>query len=598
MSKSKTVRKAGPAQGKSNASKAQAGKSQRARPHRDGLIMVPLGGCGEIGMNLTMYGVNGKWLMVDCGMTFADDNLPGIDIVVPDPTYAEAEAEDIVGLVITHGHEDHLGAVHHLWRRFRCPVYATPFAAELLMGKFKEAGIEDEVDLRIVTGEEPLELDPFRVTMIGLTHSTLEMMALAIETPHGTLLHTGDWKFDATPMLGPASDEVALRAWAAKGIRALVCDSTNVFSPGVSGSEGDVRAELTEVVKARKGGRVIVTTFASNVARLESVAHAARESGRHFALVGRSLWKFYEAARKVGYLADIDEPLNDKEAAAMPRDKVLLLCTGCQGESRGAMARIANDDHPQISLTKGDTVVFSSKIIPGNDRTLYRLHNQLALNEIEVVTEKDRGVHVSGHPSRDELRRMYDIVQPEMVIPVHGEARHLIEQARFSTKECGVPEAHVILNGDMLQIGPGTPEKVGEVPVGRLAVDASGLVLTAAAMLQDRRRLSANGAAMIVLVVDEDSELIEDPRISLIGIAEGKEHGDLIADAERAIERELGKVNGRRPADDDAIAQAAVRALRKVIRQANGRRPVTECEVVRLEEGERVSAADKWKEAV
>ncbi|MDF1720933.1 MAG: ribonuclease J [Minwuia sp.] len=592
MSKAKTGRKSN-----SRQDKPKSGHSGKAHPHRDGLIMVPLGGCGEIGMNLTMYGVEGKWLMVDCGMTFADENLPGVDIVVPDPTYAEAEAEDIEGLVITHGHEDHLGAVHHLWRRFRCPVYATPFAAELLMGKFKEAGIEDDVDLRIVRDEGPLQIGPFRVTLIGLTHSTLEMMALAIETPHGTLLHTGDWKFDATPMLGPSSDEDALRAWADKGVRALICDSTNVFSPGVSGSEGDVRDELTEIVKGRKDGRVIVTTFASNVARLESVAHAAKESGRHFALVGRSLWKFYEAARKVGYLADMAEPLNDKEAAAMPRDKVLLLCTGCQGEPRGAMARIANDDHPQISLAKGDLVVFSSKIIPGNDRTLYQLHNRLALNEIDVVTEKHRGVHVSGHPSRDELRRMYDIVKPEMVIPVHGEARHLIEQADFSVRECGVAESYVVLNGDMLQLGPGTPKKVGEVPVGRLAVDASGLVLTAAAMLQDRRRLSHNGAAMIVLVVDEDSELIEDPRISLIGIAEGAEEKELLAGADRAIERELGKINGRRPADDDAIAQAAVRALRKVVRQANGRRPITECEVVRLEEGERV-AADKWKEAV
>jgi len=576
--------------------KSKSSKAGGHHAYRDGLVMVPLGGCGEIGMNLTMYGTGGKWLMVDCGMTFADDNLPGIDIVVPDPTYAETEAEDILGLVITHGHEDHLGAVHHLWHRFKCPVYATPFAAELLVGKFREAGIEDDVDLRIVRDEGPLELGPFRVTMIGLTHSTLEMQALAIETPHGTLLHTGDWKFDATPMLGPASDEDALRAWAKKGIRALICDSTNVFSPGTSGSEGDVRDELVRTVQGRNG-LVVVTTFASNVARLESVAYAAKQSGRHFALVGRSLWKFYEAARKVGYLADMDEPLNDKEAAAMPRDKVLLLCTGCQGEARGAMARIANDDHPQVNLRKGDVVIFSSKIIPGNDKTLYRLHNQLALNEIEVVTEKDRPVHVSGHPSRDELRRMYEIVQPEMLIPVHGEARHLIEQARFGVKECGVPEAHVVLNGDILQLGPGTPEKVGEVPVGRLAVDASGLVLTAAEMLLNRRRLSHNGAAMIVLVVDEDSELIEDPRIILIGIAEGAEHRDLIADAERAIEREMGKVNGRRPADDDTLAQTAVRALRKVVRQANGRRPVTECEVVRLEEGERV-AAGKWKEAV
>ncbi|MEC9348028.1 MAG: ribonuclease J [Pseudomonadota bacterium] len=558
-----------------------------AHPHRDRLVMVPLGGCGEIGMNLTLYGAAGRWLMVDCGMTFADDTLPGVDIVVPDPTYAETEADAIEALVITHAHEDHLGAVHHLWRRFRCPVYATPFAATLLHLKLEEAGIADQVEVHVVRDDRPLVLGPFRVTMIGLTHSTPEMQALAIETPHGTIMHTGDWKLDPDPLVGPASDEAALKAWGDRGVLALACDSTNVFNRGTSGSEADVRRRLTELVADRKG-LVVVSTFASNIARMESVARAAEAAGRRFALVGRSLWKFHEAARAAGYMADIPAPLTDRDAALLPREKVLLLCTGCQGEPRGAMARIAGEDHPHVRLRKGDTVLFSSKIIPGNERTLFRMHNQLALTGVQVITEKDEAIHVSGHPARDELRRMYDLVRPRIVVPVHGEARHLIEQARFAVEDCGVGEARVVLNGDILALAPGEAGIVGEVPVGRLAVDAAGLVMTEASIIQDRRRLSYNGAAMVVLVVDDRSELVEDPRVTLIGVAEGRERESLLGDIEVAIERELGKANGRRPADDDTLAEAAVRALRRTVRQANGRRPVTECEVVRLEPGERV----------
>ncbi|WP_416896806.1 MAG: ribonuclease J [Minwuia sp.] len=568
-----------------------------AHPHRDGLVIAPLGGCGEIGMNLTLYGAAGKWLMVDCGMTFADESLPGIDLIVPDPAFIETEAEDLVGLVITHAHEDHIGAVHHLWERFRCDVWVTPFAAQSLYAKLDEAGLRDDVTVRIFEGDAAIELDPFRITPVGLTHSTLEMQALAIETRHGTVLHTGDWKLDADPLIGPKSDEVALKAWGDKGVLALVCDSTNVFDPGTSGSEADVRKSLIELVKARPNNRVVVTTFASNVARIESVARAAEASGREFVLVGRSLWKFWQAARAVGYLEDVKAPLTDKDAARMPRHKTLMLCTGCQGEPRGAMARIAMDDHPSIDLRAGDTAIFSSKIIPGNERTLYRMHNAMALNDVEVITEKDHFVHVSGHPAREELKRMYELVRPEILVPVHGEARHLIEQARFAVEEGGVNASQVILNGDVLRLAPGQPEIVSEVPVGRLAVDPAGLVVTASAMLQHRRKLAGNGVMMLVLVVDEESELVEDPRILLVGVAEGAELGRLRGDISVAIDREVAKVNGRRPADDDTLAEAATRAARRVVRQIANRRPITECEIVRLEEGEQVSK-DKWKEAV
>lgn len=568
-----------------------------AHPHRESLVIAPLGGCGEIGMNLTLYGAKGKWLMVDCGMTFADETLPGVDLIVPDPSFIESEAEDLVGLVITHAHEDHIGAVHHLWTRFRCTVYVTPFAAQSLYAKLDEAGLRDEVPVKVFDGESAIDLKPFTVTPVGLTHSTIEMQALAIETPHGTVIHTGDWKLDPDPLIGPASDEAALKAWGDKGVLALVCDSTNVFEPGTSGSEMDVRRVLIDLVKERPRGRVVITTFASNVARIESVAKAAEASGRSFVLVGRSLWKFYTAARAAGYLQDIREPLTDKDAARMPREKTLMLCTGCQGENRGAMARIAMDDHPNIDLRSGDTAIFSSKIIPGNERTLFRMHNALALNQVEVITEKDHLVHVSGHPAREELKRMYELVRPELLVPVHGEARHLIEQARFGVEEGGVPASQVILNGDVLKLAPGKPEIVGEVPVGRLAVDPAGLVVTAAAMLQHRRKLAGHGVMVMVLVVDEESELVEDPRIVMVGIADGVETRRLSEDISVAIEREIGKVNGRRPADDDTLAEAAIRAARKVVRQIANRRPITECEVVRLEEGETVSR-NKWKEAV
>lgn len=568
-----------------------------AHPHRDGLVIAPLGGCGEIGMNLTLYGVGGKWLMVDCGMTFADESLPGIDLIVPDPSFIETEAEDLVGLVITHAHEDHIGAVHHLWHRFRCPVYVTPFAAQSLYAKLDEAGIRDDVPVHIFEGDDTLALDPFHVTPVGLTHSTLEMQALAIETRHGTVLHTGDWKLDPDPLVGPTSDEAALKEWGDRGVLALVCDSTNVFDPGTSGSESDVRKSLIELVKARPHGRVVVTTFASNVSRIESVARAAEASGRSFVLVGRSLWKFWQAARAVGYLQGLTEPLTDKDAARMPRNKTLLLCTGCQGEPRGAMARISMGDHPNIDLRAGDTAIFSSKIIPGNERTLYRMHNALALDDVEVISEKDHFVHVSGHPAREELKRMYELVRPELLVPVHGEARHLIEQARFAVEEGGVTASQVILNGDVLRLAPGEPEIVSEVPVGRLAVDPAGLVVTAATLLQHRRKIASNGVLMLVLVVDEESELVEDPRIMLVGVVDGGEVRGLSGDISVAIEREIGRVNGRKPADDDTLAEAAIRAARKVVRQFTSRRPITECEVVRLEQGERVSK-DNWKEAV
>ena len=568
------------------------------RAPRDRLVMVPLGGCGEIGMNLTLYGTGGKWLMVDCGMTFADESVPAVDLIVPDPTYIADQKQDLLGIVVTHAHEDHLGAIHHLWLDLKCPVYATPFAAEVLKSKLDEADLTDEVPLHIIDTFEGLQLGDFNLEMVSLTHSTAEMQALAIRTPYGTVMHTGDWKFDPDPLVGPASDTDRLGVIGDEGILALVCDSTNVFNRGSSGSESEVRKSLIDLVKARAGRGVAITTFASNIARMASAFAVAEATDRHVVMIGRSLWKFYKAARAAGYLADLQEPLSDREGDALPRDKVLFLCTGCQGEPRGAMGRIAADDHPLIAFNHQDTVIFSSKVIPGNEKGIGRVYDQLTVSGVEVITERDEFVHVSGHPGRDELRRMYELTRPEMLVPVHGEARHLIEQSRFG-KACGIEKSPVITNGDVLHLAPGEPEILGEVPVGRLAVDASGLVPVGGELMRSRKRALFNGTALAVLVVDSRGELLEDLRLHLMGLAEGEELEQLLDDIEDEIETGLERLVRRRKADDDAVEEMVTRTIRRICRQMLKRRPIVRCEIVRLEPGDKFGnngAAKKKRE--
>lgn len=558
---------------------------KQSRKSKESLYFLPLGGSGEIGMNLNLYGLGQlgreKWLMADLGMTFADESLPGVDLIVPDATWIETRREDLLALVLTHAHEDHLGAVHYLWDRLRCPVYATPFAAAVLHRKLQEAGLEDEVPVHIVDDDKPFDIGPFRVSMVGITHSTLEAKALAIETSLGTVLHSGDWKLDPRPLVGEETDAAALQAWGDRGVLALVCDSTNVLRPGESGSEGTVRDSLIELA-ADRPGRVVITTFSSNIARIETAAAVAAAHDRHLVVVGRSLWKFIEAAKDSGYLADIGPLLTDREAGYLPPDKVLMLCTGCQGEPRGAMARIADGTHPQATLEAGDLVIFSSKIIPGNERSLGRLQNRLALAEVDVITEKDAFVHVSGHPSRDELAQMYNWVRPEIAVPVHGEARHLRRHAQFA-QEMQVPHPVQVANGDLLRLAPGRPEIVDQVPVGRLAVDGGLLVPVGSAVLQSRRKLMYNGAAQVALVVDRLGRLLADPKVALGGVVDGEQDGDLAILAADAVRKEIeGLRRGRR--DDEALQEAASRALRRVVRQACGRRPVTAVQVVRMTE--------------
>jgi len=546
----------------------------------DGLVFLPLGGTGEIGMNLNLYGCQGKWIAVDMGITFADATLPGVDLLTPRHEFIADRKDNLLGIVLTHAHEDHIGAVTHLWPDLQCPVYATPFTAAMLRSKLAEANLLDEVPLHEVPLGGEFTLGSFHIRYISLTHSIPEPNALGIKTPYGTVLHTGDWKIDPTPLVGDAIDDATLRAYGDEGVLALVCDSTNVLNPGESGSEAAVRNSLRELV-AGCTGRVAVTTFASNVARLETVVKIAAENDRHTVLVGRSMHRAVSAAREVGYLSDMPPFVDEDDGGYLPPDKVLYLCTGSQGEPRGAMARIARGDHKKISLGPGDTVIFSAKIIPGNEKVLGELHNQLACAGIEILTERDHFVHVSGHPGRDELTRMYQWTRPQIAVPVHGEDVHLIRHEEFARQQ-GVPQPVRIGNGDALRLAPKAPKVIGTVPTGRFAVDGGELVAVDGDVIRARRQLMFNGHAGVSLVVDEAGILWTEPRISLRGLPENpatREYATTALDAALEAARSLSR---NKAADDEELGEAVRRAVRRAIRNLCGKKPVTDVEIIRL----------------
>ena len=547
-------------------------------PGGDELLFLPLGGSGEIGMNLNLYGHAGKWLMVDLGITFADESLPGVEVVMPDPTFIETCRDDLVGLVLTHAHEDHLGAVQYLWPRLRCPVYATPFTAAVLRRKLAEYELEDEVPLHVIPMDAKFELGPFRIELVTLTHSIPEPEALILRTSVGTVLHTGDWKLDPDPLVGPQADEATLRALGDEGVLAMVCDSTNAMTPGHSGSEGALRESLIELVGGLER-RVAIACFASNVARLETVHAVAEATGRHAALAGRSLWRMYEAARETGYLQDV-RFASDAEAAYMPPERVLLACTGSQGEPRSALARIAGDDHPHVVLEAGDTVVFSSRIIPGNEKSIFALQNRLAGMGVDIVTEKDHFVHVSGHPNRDELTRMYQWVRPQISVPVHGELRHMQAHAALA-RNCQVPEAIEPYNGSLVRLAPGPAGVVGEVPAGRLALDGTKLVQVDGAAIRERRQMGWNGAAVATLVVDGEGHLLRDPQLTVHGLSDSPSAAG-VEEAILAIRFAVESMRRKERGDDEALREAARRAVRRSLRDTHGKRPPTDIHIVRV----------------
>jgi len=546
---------------------------------RDALHFLPLGGAGEIGMNLNLYACRGQWLMVDLGITFAGDSLPGIDVIMPDPAFIEERRDDLLAIVLTHAHEDHLGAVAYLWPRLRCPVYATPFAAAVLREKLRDEGLLSEVPLTEVALSGRLDLGPFALTLISLTHSIPEPNALLIETPYGRVVHTGDWKIDPDPLVGDPLDEAALRQAGEAGVLALVGDSTNATVEGESGSEADVRRTLAALIAEREHG-LAVTLFASNVARLESVALAARDAGREPVLVGRSLQRYVRAARASGYLDGV-RLLTEDEGAPLHKSQVVYLCTGCQGEPRAAMARIAGDSHPRVSLGTGDTVIFSSKIIPGNERPIGALHNRLVQQGVEVITEKDAGVHVSGHPCRDELRQMYQWVRPQIAVPVHGEARHMQAHGALA-RALQVPEPVLVENGDLLRLAPGPATVIGRAPAGRLALDGGQIVATDHVSIGARRKLMHNGAVFVSVVVDRGGRTLIAPMVSGRGILDGDDDEAARDTLSAAVADAVDGLPRKQARDGAALEEAARLAVRRAVKVSHGKRPVIDVQIVRV----------------
>ncbi|MDP9196247.1 MAG: ribonuclease J [Pseudomonadota bacterium] len=550
-------------------------------PDSKSLYFVPLGGSGEIGMNLNLYGHAGKWLMVDLGITFADDTIPGVEVILPDPAAIEACQKDLAGIVITHAHEDHIGAVGYLWPRLKCPVYTTPFAAEVLRGKLEEKEFGRKVPIRVVPVGGRFSVGPFDLEMIGLTHSIPEPTALAIRTPAGTVLHTGDWKLDDTPLVGKVTDVDTLKKVGQEGVLAMVCDSTNALVPGKSGSEDDVRRELLRLFPTLKN-RIVVTCFATNVARVTSIFEAAHRSGRQVALVGRSLWRLHEAARATGYIHDLPPPLEPADAAFLPRDRVVLVCTGSQGEPRAALTRIAFDDHPEIVLEEGDTVIYSSREIPGNEKAIGRVQNALSQLDVNIITSRDAAIHVSGHPARDELVQMYQWIRPQTAIPVHGEYRHQAEHARLAA-ECQVPHTIVPQNGSVVRLAPGKPEIVDTVPTGRLCLDGTRIVPLDWHSVRNRQRMMHSGAVVVSLVMNRKGKLMADPQVSAMGLDGAEPEHDVMVRAARAATQALDKLPSIIREDDDTTVQEAVRvAVRRVFTDFQGKKPLTQVQIIRV----------------
>ncbi|TNE41838.1 MAG: ribonuclease J [Alphaproteobacteria bacterium] len=538
-------------------------------------------------MNLNLFGFgtqrDRKWIIVDLGVTFGDLTTPGVDLIMPDPAFIADQREDLLGIIATHGHEDHIGAIARLWPMLKCPVYATPFTANLIENKLAELGLLDEVPLHVVDLGARFDLGPFDIEYITLTHSILEPNALAIRTPLGTVLHTGDWKIDPEPLLGDLTNENRLREIGEDGVLAIICDSTNVFVPGTAGSEGAVRESLIELVASLKG-RVAITTFASNFARLTSAIEAARANDRHVCLVGRSMLRITEAARETGYITDFSGFVTEEEAGFLPKDNVLYLCTGSQGEGRAALARIASGDHQHVTLSEGDTVIFSSRIIPGNERGIYALQNQLIERGVDVIDADDHFVHVSGHPCRDDLATMYQWLKPQVAIPVHGELRHLREHVKFA-KKCQVPEVVMARNGEMVRIGPGKAQIVDEVPSGRLHLDGEFLVSDYDPALKDRRKIAYAGVLVVTVTLDDEGQVLEDPRVLALGMPneKGMSGRSLQEVLEADVDGTLETMSPRQRRSDGDIEQACRRALRQRMRNSWQKRPQIEVQVIRLE---------------
>ncbi|HEX8223530.1 MAG TPA: ribonuclease J [Allosphingosinicella sp.] len=539
------------------------------------LLFLALGGSGEIGMNVNLYGCDGKWIMVDLGMTFADPAYPGVELVLPDLTFIEENRDDLLGVVLTHGHEDHIGAIPYLAGDLGVPLWATPFTAGLIREKLQEEGLERQVKVNIIDIGGTMQIGPFGFRFVPLAHSIPEGNALLIDTPYGKIFHTGDWKLDEFPQLGDPADAAALTRVGDEGILALVCDSTNVFQEEASGSEEQVREGLDRVIGEAEG-RVLVTTFASNAARLSTLGKVAQDTGRQVCVAGRSLDRILRVARSVGYLTDFPETIDFETAMSLPRRDVMIIGTGGQGESRAALARIAFDQH-RIKLTEGDLVVFSSKQIPGNEIAIGRIQNELAARGIKMITDRQANVHVSGHPGRPELAAMYGWIRPEIIVPVHGEMRHMAEHERFARSK-GVPKGILQKNGDVVRLAPDGPKKLGEERVGRLILDGDVILAADGPTMNERRKIASFGTITVALALNAKDRLVGDVQVALEGIPVEEDREAFVEEAADAASEAALKG----APSEDKLREAVRLAVRRCATEWTGKKPVVDVLVIRV----------------
>ena len=551
---------------------------------KDELIFCPLGGSGEIGMNMNLFAYgkpeNQKWIIVDIGVTFADDTIPGIDLIYPDPGFIIDKKEDLLGIILTHAHEDHIGAIAHIWPKLKCKIYATPFTSVLITEKFKEKKIDIKSYLKIVELNSTIKLEPFKIEFVTLTHSILEPNGLKIETPVGNILHTGDWKCDPDPLIGQNINSKRLKEIGKEGVITMICDSTNVFSEGRAGSELDVRKNMLRVMERLKK-RIIITSFASNVARMETAIYCAEKTGRQIALVGRSMHRIYKAAKQCGYLNNVIEPIDARNSKKIMRDKIVYLCTGSQGEPLGAMKRISNYTHPDVFIEKGDAVIFSSKIIPGNEKKLYKLHNELVKEGIEVISEENEFIHVSGHPNREDLKDMYNWIKPNSVIPVHGEHRHMLEHINFA-KKMQVPYPIKVENGDIIRLYPGKkPVVYDKAPSGRLYVDGIIPVEEDAKSIKERKNISVNGFIEATILITPKGNIHDRPLLTFKGLPIYKED-EFKYGLEETIEKTIKTFSLNSRNQEENLVEALKIACRKFSKEKTGKKPLTNINLVRI----------------
>ena len=549
------------------------------------LVYCSLGGAGEIGMNLNLFGYGKpgeyKWIIVDIGVTFSDDNIPGIEVILPNPEFIVNQKENLLGIVLTHAHEDHVGAIAHLWPMLQCPIYATPFTAAIVREKFKELKINIGNHLKIVKLSGNVKLGVFDIDYVTLTHSILEPNGLAISTPEGLVLHTADFKIDDDPLIGEKTDVKKLTELGKKGVLAMICDSTNIFNLGSTGSESSVRTGLLTVLEKMKN-RIVITSFASNVARMETVFKVAEKIGRQVCLVGRSMNRIYQLARQCNYLQEIKVPIDVRDAKKIPKNKIVFLCTGSQGEQRAALARIANGTHPDLHLEKGDNVIFSSRIIPGNEKKLYKIFNDLSKSEINVLSEENSMIHVSGHPAREDLKKMYNWAKPKILIPVHGEQRHMAEHINFA-KEMGVKFPVKVNNGEIIRLAPGEPQVIDKVTSGRVYLDGKVLIDNDSPVLKERRNMAANGYMEITVLISKNGQIKNNPIITLKGIP-------LIEEDESEIEYDLEDVvmdtcktfNLNNSKQEKNLIDTLKGNCRKLINDKSGKKPLVNINLVRF----------------